>query len=282
MVEVRERISAYRFGPGSTPKSFAPPMVTHCPKLAALLPYDHIFIGRGSPSRPPSQWLDPAPLLSIPALSFQSYIEGRADYEEFLCPLLGRTLVCDCSRGVHCHGYALRDACAAWFGEEDIVEKKPKFDKFANVAEVIEEAGFVPAGRAAVGAVSSRVSAASQPHKQVLPQLIVDGLEPEDHLREALQVVHPFQRAPFVYEPIDYALQFCCMSPEETNKRRKDMSELIVELSVCVEAENIFIISKIHKHVQQVLTSGGLVKNIAAMRELQHVLNMILLQCHLF
>ena len=58
VVEVRSQINACCFGPGFRPLSSAPPSVVHCPKLAGCLPHNHIFIGFGSASRQPSQFLN--------------------------------------------------------------------------------------------------------------------------------------------------------------------------------------------------------------------------------
>jgi hypothetical protein len=280
VVEARSQIDACSFGPGFRPRSFEIPIVVHCPKLVRALPIRHIYIGAGSAARFPSQWMDPTLSLSQPELDFKAYLGSRADIELFVGPLFGKILVCDCSRGDLCHGHVLCEACVGVAGDmieekkdefTDVAEKAIIVDEYKGMKDVIVDAGFIPSGKASAGGVGSRVSAASQPTKRVLPQLIEDGFTPEEHLKAALSTVHPFQREPCVFEPIEYALQHSIPCHQETNKRRLRMSELIEDLCNAVALENEYILSKTHPNVHQVLKSGGVVKNVAAMREIQFI-----------
>ena len=278
VVEVRSQINAYCFGPGFRPLSSAPPSVVHCPKLAGCLPHNHIFIGFGSASRQPSQFLNVSLLHPVPEISFEEYLDARADLDIFLAPLLGKIMVCDCRLGVGCHGHLLRARCLEIFDDLKVKDVSAGHgfaveneDKFMDVENVIIKSGFVPSGGASAGGVGHRVTATSQPSKQVLPQLIRDGLSMDEHLSEALRLVHPFQREPTVFAPIKYALKFGCDCPKETNERRKTVADLIDDLCEILKVENEFLLSQVHPEVCAVLKSGGLTKNIAAMREIQFI-----------
>ena len=133
---------------------------------------------------------------------------------------------------------------------------------------------FIPAGRASAMTVGTRVTAASQPVRRVLPQLIGDGLSEGDHLSAARALVHPFQRAPTTFPPISYALQHGFACADECNEHRRTAVLAIVALADVLKIENHMIINHTHPHVKAVLTSGGMVKNVAAMRELQHIFEM--------
>ena len=131
VVEVRSKIHACCFGPGFRPSSSTPPEVLHCPKLAEFLPFDHIFIGMGSASRLPSQFLNVSLLNVVPEMTYQEFLDARADLGTFLAPLLGMVLVCDCSLGERCHGRLLRSMCVEIFGLDE-AGRMPADDKVGD------------------------------------------------------------------------------------------------------------------------------------------------------
>lgn len=67
-----------------------------------------------------------------------------------------------------------------------------------TIQELIESAGYVPSGSALPSSVAVAVSAARQPVKRVLQQLVPDFLTPEMQLSVARQLPHPFLASPSV------------------------------------------------------------------------------------
>ncbi len=78
--------------------------------LAPPLAPTEIYVGmgiEGSEYFTPSPWLDPSAIL-FPFLSFEEYLDGRADAINWLAPLYGRTVVGTCGRS-ECHTRALAE-----------------------------------------------------------------------------------------------------------------------------------------------------------------------------
>ena len=40
-------------------------------------------------------------------VAYTDWLDARMDIEDFVRPLFGKTLVCDCINGDRCHGYVL-------------------------------------------------------------------------------------------------------------------------------------------------------------------------------
>ena len=80
--------------------------------LELPLPTDACYIGLGVEALfvKPSPWCNPFELYSADKVVtdqlFHSYAEARADLHEWLSPLFGKHLVCDCHHEC-CHGHSL-------------------------------------------------------------------------------------------------------------------------------------------------------------------------------
>ena len=109
---IRDQLLHMRLGPGFGPTCFEMPMVVHDDALASVLPSVHIFVGACSPTRLSSPWLDPYSLEGSPIHSFSEYAGLRADIRQWLEPLSGNVIVCDCTRGENCHALCLRQFAA--------------------------------------------------------------------------------------------------------------------------------------------------------------------------
>ena len=117
VVECRDRLSKLRFGPGFIYNSAKPPSVIHTDCSGMQLLSRQIYIGSSSGTNPlPSPWLNPMGLFEqsgsagghgLEITSFEAYAKLRADLKEWLSPLCGKTLVCDCALGSNCHVFLL-------------------------------------------------------------------------------------------------------------------------------------------------------------------------------
>ena len=79
-----------------------------------------VYIGDGASDlqKRPSIFTNPFFLLtenvSVALAQFESWLWDRADLDEFLRPIIGVTVDCDCNRGEFCHFHVLRrvmDSC---------------------------------------------------------------------------------------------------------------------------------------------------------------------------
>ena len=114
------------WGSGWRSSSIRPPTLSHV--VCAELPLDAqiIYIGvhsvgmTGTIARV-TQWCNPFELLGLNAKdsykAFEEWLEQRMDTEEYVRPLFGRELLCDCRDAELCHGRALQEnASRQWLG----------------------------------------------------------------------------------------------------------------------------------------------------------------------
>ena len=91
----------------------APAALSHTSTPMCSLPASHVYIGFGridSQDRP-SLWANPYTFVCASPVSarsrFAQFLRARCDLHDYLYPLAGRTLVCDCDAGPLCHGLLL-------------------------------------------------------------------------------------------------------------------------------------------------------------------------------
>ena len=199
----------------------------------------------------------------------------RRDLIQFLSPLLGATLVCPCSRSDGCHGHRLREACImvldACSKGQPFVKMNAKINPYIAVDNMLDAENFVPSGRTSTTTVGTRVSAAVQPGRAVLPQLIEDGLTPQAHLQKALFLPHPFQREVTLFDPVAFALKNVPESADACLELRIETMLAFRNLCTYAMIENMIVINLVHADIKAVLCSGGHIKNIVAMRELHFI-----------
>ena len=126
IVDLRDRIVSlmpFRSQPniGYLPR----PWVRHVAGEFHQYPSSRIYIGFGfsDSQRRPSQWANPYYFLTSNTVEaydlFGQYLRARADLREWLYPLRGAELICDCSHGDNCHGNLLIEAFSETFDVHD-------------------------------------------------------------------------------------------------------------------------------------------------------------------
>ena len=90
-------------------------------------------------------------------------------------------------------------------------------------------------------------------------------------ISSARHLSHPFQLPPTEFPPVDLAFAFQSKSAGSVNEQRSVMMGLVSELADMVFDENARFLEWLDVGVKQVLMSGGLGKNIVAMRELSYI-----------
>ena len=100
------------------------------------------------------------------------------------------------------------------------------------------------------------------------PQLIPDGLTPQEHLQEALLVQHPCAVAEPSTKAVKMALQWCDGSERSLVHRRERVCKVLVRLAAATVLENDDIFKEgLHPDVARVL-QAYCPKNVVFMREL--------------
>ena len=90
-----------------------PSRVIHSSSPVMPVPPSVVYVGFGSIDlqNRPSIYCNPFLFLDSKsercAAAFEDYLDSRADVVEFLTPLAGKTLLCDCSEDSCCHAYVL-------------------------------------------------------------------------------------------------------------------------------------------------------------------------------
>ena len=124
------------------------PTLRHVSGPFHSFPLPLLYIGHGHSdiqSRP-SQWSNPYAFLNYSvdeSMSlFRRYLLSRADLEEFLSPLSGAEMICDCSLGTRCHGRIIEGVFHETFiaGQEDeAIDLKIDAMDMATVMEGFDE-----------------------------------------------------------------------------------------------------------------------------------------------
>ena len=135
------------------------------------------------------------------------------------------------------------------------------------VTELLEKANFVPSAGTSVLTSAVRVAAGLQPPGRRMPNLLPDGLGPQEHLRVALGLQHPVAR-PVVLKPhIHHALDNQHTDPSHLNSFRYMINCLVLKLGELVKGATQRILRFVHRDLLQVLSK----KNLALMRELNFI-----------
>ena len=129
----------------------------------------------------------------------------------------------------------------------------------------ITSSGIAPSERAfAVRA------GALQAARHKLPQLIPDGLAPDDHLRAALGTVHPFLNHDVSTLPVRMALRWSSLLGDELIAKRSEVVSALEQLSAATAEEDELLLSTVHPNVRITLSAYE-VKKLAFMREVSFV-----------
>ena len=136
-----------------------------------------------------------------------------------------------------------------------------------SVESLLIDMGFKPSGHTDVATVATRVTAGVQPTGRSMPQLLPDGLGPDDHLTVAKSIVHPFARPPSLPGYVHRALNAQRDLPSDlATSRSLILAELRILAKACTE-ENARIIERVHPYIRPIVAK----RNIAFMREVSFI-----------
>ena len=128
-----------------------------------------------------------------------------------------------------------------------------------------------PSGRRTAERVADITSSGRQAPGWAIPQLVPDGLTPEQHLEVGLATQNPLAWAPSSTGPVEYALKYRLEDPQKMNEQRRSMTQAVKDLAQAVRKENEWLVSRTHPDIRVVLEAWGDMKNICLMRELHFV-----------
>ena len=103
---------------------------------------------------------------------------------------------CKPLNSVFCHAQLVQKSqsvCATATVASKTTQNNLCVDTNATVGEVLLSTGFSLGGRS-VGPVAGAATAGVQPVRRAMPQLLRNGLSPENHIRKSLQTTHPCMR----------------------------------------------------------------------------------------
>ena len=109
-----------------------------------------------------------------------------------------------------------------------------------NLAEAIDATGFVPSGKRPAETVAKRISAAKQPTRAALPQLLPDGPPPEHHLDVALLAPPPALSPPARQLGAAYAFEHQPNCADVVNQHCLNVVTLLEDLAQTVLAESAY------------------------------------------
>ena len=191
------------------------------------------------------------------------YLYNRADIYEFMFHLHGKVLVCDCRLAPRdCWANILRMVF------RDCYPRCSIDDRYAD------ELAVISSDSCNVACPSSRAddvnAAGLQAVRHRYPQLIPDGLQPDEHLAVALNTKHPYLSKAGSTLPVKYALQWSKMDADAIQEKRAQVVEALQGLANATAVEDEYILSRVHPQVAATLRAYER-KNVAFMREVGYV-----------
>ena len=186
----------------------------------------------------------------------RDYLRHRADLHEFIYNLRGRRLVCNCCRD--------RGSCWAWILHDMY------YDIFVG-ADVTVHSDSGESSGASDCELDPRsreiVSGGLQARRGKFPQLIPDGLTPQQHLCRALCTEHPYKTVSPSTPMVRLALEKSRIPASELINARAKVTGAVKSLAAATSAEDHRIRQLAHPSVRRVL-EAYMPKNIAFVREI--------------
>ena len=191
------------------------------------------------------------------------YLYSHMNLREMMQYLNGMILVCDCQQSNdECWAIVLRYVFI------DVFTGCSTDDRFA---EMVAEKFDVRVQREGPAPRAYNVQAGGlQAARHRIPQLIPDGLSPDQHLSEALSLSHPYLARGASTDAVRLALEWSLMGHNELVARRRAVIEAMHVLADATADEDEYIRSQVHPHIGATLRAYK-EKNIAFMREVAFV-----------
>ena len=132
---------------------------------------------------------------------------------------------------------------------------------------VVHELGFALSGRRTVTAITSSIASAIQPRGHALPQLLPDGLHPQQNLAAARLLEHLMKQGPLLPA-------WCCAALASQGHNATDLDVARMAVAAALErlfevtlVESVRLVSAVRLHIRPVVAR----QNVAFMREVQFV-----------
>ena len=210
----------------------------------------------------------------------KSFMRDRADLPSLLSHLCDKVLVCNCNMEPDsCWALFLVELFSETFGSNSVsYEAAPPSEAYGSdvssnndLSSDDEEINDAEANcrqeRHSDLAAGGRQWARKRPG-----QLNVDGLKPDEHVRRALNLTHPFLIEDSSTGAVKLALAGPDMAADELIKWRGEVRETLKILASAVVSDDIVIYKNMNPMVKAVL-EAYLQKKICFMRELNFVTN---------
>ena len=135
----------------------------------------------------------------------------------------------------------------------------PSVDPLSSVEALLEDMGFdVPRGSDRLN-VATRVSAGVQPTGRSLPQLLPDGLGPDDNLKVAMATIHPMARPRSLPKWVADSLSLQDIDPEDLLVRREQILSELRSLAEACRFDILRIVSAVHLYIREVVAMRNVV-----------------------
>ena len=122
--------------------------------------------------------------------------------------------------------------------------------------------GFEAPGRLDVSIVATGLIAGVQPTGSAMPQLLPDGLGPDNHLELAKGLSHPFPRPPSVPLHVKEAIDAQHELPGDLNQARSKVEDELEILAGSCMDESHQILNAVHPYIKPIVAK----RNVAFMR----------------
>ena len=136
-----------------------------------------------------------------------------------------------------------------------------------SVESLLSDMGFKVAGNSDVATVAMRVTAGVQPTGRSMPQLLSDGLGPDDHLTVAKSLTHPMARPPSLPSYVQSAVDAQKEMPLDLNNARMKVMKELEILAVACDSDNKLILKAVHPYIRPIVAK----RNFAFMREVTYL-----------
>jgi len=208
----------------------------------------------------------------------RNFMRDRADLQSLLYHLRDKILVCDCNMEPDsCWALFLAELFFETFRSEfgshmaappsEADSSSSNNDVSSDGEEIMDAEADHRMKRHFDLAAGGRQGSRKRPE-----QLVIDGLDPDEHVRRALNLKHPYLAMETSTYAVNLALSGPNLSAERLIEWRGQVREALKVLASVVEVDDIEIYKNINPTVKAVL-EAYLKKNICFMRELNFVTN---------
>lgn len=135
----------------------------------------------------------------------------------------------------------LRNRFTDMFSKRKVVKLRTAVDvgclKVIQCSNPLIKTDMKPFGHRSSHSNAARAASGEQSVGRAMPQLILDGPNPGEHVQAAMKTCHPMQLPPTLSQLVGYATKYGILDDSESNHQREAMLQVVTHLAAQVDNE---------------------------------------------